>query len=187
MIGLAGSGKHCQKVHERKVEQAKLDLQQGQSDKIKVKTFLGTGWMALAIIVQVSIALLIFVFWGRIGIEWKYIVVVAVMAWSLGDAVAVLVGKKFGRRRFQHSQTGGAKTIEGTQAMFFNSGLAIFFTLFFFASQPWHVSLTVALLAAPLCAVVELFSNRRMDTLTMPISTGKVVLSLMSFFSFMGF
>lgn len=45
------AGKHCQKVHEHKVEQSKLDLQQVQADEIKVKTFLGTVWMALAIMV----------------------------------------------------------------------------------------------------------------------------------------
>jgi transposase-like protein len=46
------AGKHCQKVHEHKVEQAQLDLQQVQADEIKVKTFLGTVWMALAIMVS---------------------------------------------------------------------------------------------------------------------------------------
>lgn len=46
------AGKHCQKVHEHKVEQAKLDLKQVQADEIKVKTFLGTVWMALAIMVS---------------------------------------------------------------------------------------------------------------------------------------
>jgi hypothetical protein len=39
-------------VHEHKVEQAKLDLQQVQADEIKVKTFMGTVWMALAIMVS---------------------------------------------------------------------------------------------------------------------------------------
>jgi transposase-like protein len=46
------AGKHCQAVHEQKVEQATLDLQQVQADEIKVKTFLGTVWMALAIMVS---------------------------------------------------------------------------------------------------------------------------------------
>jgi transposase-like protein len=45
------AGKHCQAVHEQKVAQAKLDLQQVQADEIKVKTILGTVWMALAIMV----------------------------------------------------------------------------------------------------------------------------------------
>jgi transposase-like protein len=45
------AGKHCQKVHEQKVEQAQLDLQQVQADEIKVKKPNGYFWMALAIMV----------------------------------------------------------------------------------------------------------------------------------------
>lgn len=138
------------------------------------------------VIVQVSIALLIFVFWGLLGAEWKYIAVVSVMAWGFGDAAAALVGKKFGHRRIEHPRIEGTKTMEGTQAMFVTAGLAVFFTLLIYAGQPWQVSLTVALLAAPVSAIVELFSNRGMDTLTVPISTGIAVLSLMSLFAFLG-
>ena len=46
------AGKHCQAVHEEKVERVQMDLQQVQADEIKVKTFLGTVWMALAIMVS---------------------------------------------------------------------------------------------------------------------------------------
>jgi transposase-like protein len=46
------AGKHGQRVHEYKVEQAKLELGQVQADEIKVKTFLGTVWMALALMVS---------------------------------------------------------------------------------------------------------------------------------------
>jgi transposase-like protein len=46
------AGRHCQKVHEHKVEQAQLDWEQVQADEIKVKTFLGNVWMALAIMVS---------------------------------------------------------------------------------------------------------------------------------------
>jgi dolichol kinase len=138
------------------------------------------------IIVQVSLALMIFVFWGLLGAEWKYVAVVAVLAWGFGDAAAALVGKNFGRRRILHPWIQGTKTLEGTQAMFVISGLAIFFTFLLYAGQPWHVSFAVALLVAPVCAIVELFSNRGMDTLTVPISTGLAVLSLMAFLSFLG-
>jgi phytol kinase len=138
------------------------------------------------IIVQVSIAFMIFVFWGLLGTEWKYVAVVAVMAWGLGDAAAALVGKNFGRRRILHPRIEGTKTMEGTQAMFVTAGLAIFFTFLIYAGQPWQVSLAIALLVAPVCAIVELFSNRGMDTLTVPISTGLAVLLLMSLFSFLG-
>jgi len=46
------AGKHCQGIHEEKVERVQMDLQQVQADEIKVKTFLGTVWMALAIMVS---------------------------------------------------------------------------------------------------------------------------------------
>jgi len=135
------------------------------------------------IIVQASIALMIFVFWGLLGEEWKYVAVVAVMAWGFGDAAAALVGKNFGRRRILHPRIEGTKTLEGTHAMFVTAGLAIFFTFLIYVGQPWYVSLLVALVVAPVSAIVELFSNRGMDTLTVPISTGLAILSLMALFS----
>jgi dolichol kinase len=137
------------------------------------------------IIVQVSLAFMIFFFWGLLGPEWKYVAVVAVMAWGFGDAAAALVGKKYGRRPIRHPRIEGAKTMEGTEAMFVTAGLAIFFTFILYAGHPWQISLTVALLVAPVCALVELFSNRGMDTLTVPISTGLAVLSLMSLISYL--
>jgi dolichol kinase len=138
------------------------------------------------IIVQVSMALMIFVFWGLLGPEWKYVAVVAVMAWGFGDAAAALIGKNFGRRRIQHPRIEGTKTMEGTQAMYVTAGLAIFFTLLVYAGQPWQVSIAVALLVAPVCAIIELFSKRGMDTLTVPISTGLAVLFVMALFAFLG-
>jgi phytol kinase len=146
----------------------------------------GGEFKSSLIIVQVSISLMIFVFWGVLGTEWKYIAVVAVMAWGFGDAAAALVGKKFGRRRILHPRIEGTKTMEGTHAMYITAGLAIFFTLLIYAGQPWYVSLVVALLVAPVCAIVELFSNRGMDTLTVPISTGLAVLPLMLLFTALG-
>lgn len=137
-------------------------------------------------IVQGSMTLLLLVFWGLLGAEWKYISVVAVMAWGFGDAAAALVGKAIGRRRVRHPRISGTKTYEGTLAMYITAGLAMFFTLLIYASQPWHLSLLVALLVAPVCAIVELFTNRGMDTLTVPISTGLAVLSWMLVFSFWG-
>lgn len=138
------------------------------------------------IIVQASMALLIFVFWGLLGAEWKYVAVAAVMAWGFGDAAAALIGKRFGRRRIQHPRIEGTKTLEGTQAMYFTAALAVFLTLLFYAGQSWQISLAAAVLVAPVCAFVELFTNRGMDTLTVPISTGLAVLSAMSLLAFLG-
>jgi transposase-like protein len=45
------AGKHCQNVHEQIVERSQQDLQQVQADEIKVKTLMGSYWMALAMAV----------------------------------------------------------------------------------------------------------------------------------------
>ncbi len=45
------AGKHCQNVHEQIVEKSQQDLQQVQADEIKVKTVMGSYWMALAMAV----------------------------------------------------------------------------------------------------------------------------------------
>jgi len=45
------AGKHSRAVHEHKVEQSQLDLQQAQADEIKVKRQDGHFWMALAMMV----------------------------------------------------------------------------------------------------------------------------------------
>lgn len=138
------------------------------------------------IIVQVMFSLLLFIFWGVLGPQWRYVAVAAVMAWGFGDAAAALVGKAFGRRRIQHRWVEGSKTVEGTQAMYVVAALAVFFTLLLYGNQPGWVSLVVALLAAPVCALVELFSHRGMDTITVPISAGLAMLILMSIFSSLG-
>jgi transposase-like protein len=45
------AGKHCQTIHEQIVEKSQQDLQQVQADEIKVKTVMGSYWMALAMTV----------------------------------------------------------------------------------------------------------------------------------------
>jgi phytol kinase len=138
------------------------------------------------VIAQLSMAVLLSIFWGLLGTEWRYIAVAAVMAWGTGDAAAALVGTYLGRRHIEHPRVEGSKTMEGTHAMFLTAALAVFLTLLFYAGQPWKLSLAVGLLAAPVCAVVELFSRDGMDTLTVPLSAGLAVLSLMWLISFPG-
>jgi phytol kinase len=138
------------------------------------------------IYVQLSFAILIFVYWGLLGTSWHYIAAVAVMAWGFGDAAAALVGKAFGRRRILHRLIESAKTYEGTLAMILVAGLALFFTLLCYAGKPWYVSLPIALIVAPVCGAVELFSRRGFDTLTVPLSAAILIFPLVQLFSFLG-
>ena len=45
------AGEHCEEVHEHRVGQSELDLQQVQADELKVKTQAGTLWLAMAMMV----------------------------------------------------------------------------------------------------------------------------------------
>ncbi len=136
--------------------------------------------------VQLSFAILIAVFWGLLGIRSNYVVVVAVMAWGFGDAAAALVGKAFGRRHVLHRYIERAKTYEGMTAMMVVAGAAAFFTLLIYGGQPWHVSLLVSVVVAPVCGVVELFSRKGTDTLTVPFTAAVVILPLVNILSLLG-
>jgi len=138
------------------------------------------------IYVQLSFALLIFIFWGLLGTSWHYIAAVAVMAWGFGDAAAALVGKAFGRRKVIHRYIERAKTLEGTAAMIGVACLALFLTLIFYAGMSWLSSLIIALVAAPVCGLVELFSKKGLDTLTVPLGTSFVILPLAYLLMFLG-
>jgi phytol kinase len=138
------------------------------------------------IFIQLCFAILIFIFWGLLGTKWHYIAAVSVMAWGFGDAAAALVGKAFGRHRILHRFIDGAKTYEGTGAMIIAAGLALFFTLYLYAGKPWYVSLPIAALVAPVCGIVELFSRRGVDTLTVPLSAAAAIFPLAYLFSFLG-
>lgn len=137
-------------------------------------------------IVFTMMAGLIVVFWGALGEQWKYIIIVAVMAWGFGDAAAALVGKAWGRHPIRHRWVEGAKTREGTIAMYAISAATILLSLLAYAPVPWYLCLVAALLVAPICAVVELISHRGIDTITVPVATAIPVLALMLLFSFMG-
>lgn len=136
--------------------------------------------------VQLSFALLILFFWGVLGAQWQYMVVVSVMAWGLGDATAALVGKFFGKRTIVHAWVEGAKTHEGTLAMAAAAFIAIFLSLLFLGEISWYISLLIASLVAPLAGVVELFSKRGTDTLTIPLATAVMVFPLVVLFTHLG-
>lgn len=138
------------------------------------------------IFVQLTFAILIFIFWGLLGSNWHYIVAVAVMAWGFGDAAAALVGKAFGRRRFLHYLIDVKKTYEGTGAMIIFAALGIFFTLMAYAGEPWYTSLAVSLIVAPVCGIVELFSRRGTDTFTVPLSAAFLIFPVVNIFALMG-
>lgn len=141
---------------------------------------------AQLLLVQVSFGLLITVFWGILGTNWRYLVPVAVMAWGYGDAAAALVGKAAKSRVILSRFIDGPKTYAGTGAMVVAAALAMFFTLWVYGGKSWPVSLLTAVVVAPACALVELFSRRGCDTLTVPFTAATLMLPLVRWLSLLG-
>lgn len=132
----------------------------------------GNGeFRASLITVFAMMGLLITIFWGFLGAQWKYIVIVAVLAWGLGDAAAALVGKAFGRHPITHRGITGPKTYEGTGAMFLVALVVIYATLTLYGAAPWYFCLLIAIVVAGISATVEYFSPNGSDTITVPLAT----------------
>src|SRR6056297_1035803 len=138
------------------------------------------------VLVFVMMALLTTVFWGLLGESWKFITVIAVMAWGFGDAAASLIGKSFGRNKINNRLVEKAKTREGTIAMSIVAFVAIFLSLMMYSQLTWYVSLLTAALIAPISAVVEMFCHNGMDTITVPLDTAVPIFGVILLFSVIG-
>ncbi len=138
------------------------------------------------ILVSLMVIILIVVFWGLMGTGRKYTIFIAVMAWGFGDAAAALVGKFFGSHYIEHRLVEGKKTVEGTLAMFAVSWLVIFVTSMIYTAMSWYMCFVIALLVAPVCTFVELFSRRGTDTMTVPFSAAILIFLIISLFASLG-
>ena len=117
---------------------------------------------------QAIMVLLLAFFWGVLGAEYKYYPALGFICWGFGDAVAALIGRRFGRHKYRHPWFDRAKSLEGTLAMIGISTLPIFLTLL--AVTTWAVGLLTAPILAIAGGVVEAMSKRGTDTVTVPLT-----------------
>ncbi len=134
----------------------------------------------------ISITFLFALLWRPQGpVDRVPLAVAALMAMTLGDAAASLVGQRWGRRRY--TLFGNRKSWEGTAAMAIVSFLAVGFTLLILpgsalsphslpmpASQVWGLALTSALVAA----LAEGISPAGTDNLTVPLTVALLLYAL---------
>ena len=138
------------------------------------------------ILIYIAMSILIVIFWGWLGEQWKYIIAASIMAWGFGDSMAALIGKAYGKNVIKSRFTDGKKTVEGTTTMFFAAFIAVFIVLLICTPFPWYLCLLAALIVAPICAIVELISHHGLDTITVPLSAAIPLYFIMILFSFMG-
>lgn len=114
---------------------------------------------------------LIAVFWGGFGEDARYVAIGAIMAWGPGDAVAAIVGKRWGRHPLKGRLIEGVKSVEGSVGMAIASFLCLLPVLLLMSSLPWYVSVLLALAIAPIASLTELFTKGGWDTVSVPAVT----------------
>ena len=114
--------------------------------------------------------------WGLFGD--KYLVLASIYAWGVGDALAALVGKRFGKHKIKWKMADTKKSVEGSVAMFVCSLVSVFAVLLVRGGMNIAMCAVVAILAALVCTVSELCTKNGLDTVICPISAMLVIIPL---------
>lgn len=114
--------------------------------------------------------------WGLFGD--KYLVLASVYAWGVGDALAALVGKRFGKHKIKWRIADGKKSVEGSAAMFACAVVSVFTVLIIRGGISAPLCLCIATVAAFACALCELCSKNGLDTVICPTAAMAVIIPM---------
>ncbi len=130
----------------------------------------------------ISVTLLFAVFWRPLSFDQVPIAVAGLMVMTWGDALAALIGKSYGKNKYQFGQS--IKTLEGSAVMFVVSTIVVFIVLKFLPGsllspnslqwEMWQLVLA-SLLSAGAATLVEAISPHGTDNLTVPLVAAGVV------------
>ena len=112
----------------------------------------------------------------------RYLVLATIYAWGIGDGLAALVGKRFGKHKIKWRFADGKKSVEGSAAMFLCSLVAVFTVLMVRGGIGMPMCCAIALLAALVCTVTELCAKDGWDTVLCPVSAMIVIIPLVMLF-----
>ena len=138
--------------------------------EFKSSMVLAVGMMAFSVTVC----------WGLFGD--RYLVLASVYAWGIGDALAALVGKAYGKQKIRWKFADGKKSVEGSAAMFLCTFVSVFTVLLIRSGLSPIGCFVIALLTAPVCTLAELCAKNGMDTVICPVSAMAVILPLVMVF-----
>ena len=114
--------------------------------------------------------------WGLFGD--KYLVLASVYAWGVGDGLAALVGKRFGKHKIKWKLADGKKSVEGSLTMFLCSFLSVLIVLLVRGGVATHFCVLIALLTAFVCALCELCAKNGLDTIICPVSAMAILIPM---------
>ena len=112
----------------------------------------------------------------------RYLVLAVIYAWGIGDGLAALVGKRFGKHKIKWKLADGKKSVEGSAAMFLCSLVAVFTVLMVRGGIGVPMCFVIALLAAIVSTIAELCAKDGWDTVLCPVSAMIVIIPLVTLF-----
>ena len=116
--------------------------------------------------------------WGLFGD--RYLVLASIYAWGIGDGLAALVGKRFGKHKIKWKLADGKKSVEGSAAMFLCSLVAVFSVLLVRGGIGIPMCFVIALLAAIVSTLAELCAKDGWDTVICPVSAMIVIIPMVT-------
>ena len=138
--------------------------------------YFGSMTMALCTMVLVSC-----ICWGGFGD--RYLLVASVYAWGIGDGVAALVGRRFGRHKISFAFADSHKSVEGSLAMLTASVVSVFTVLLMRGGMSFAVCLFISLVTGCAVTLCEMCARNGFDTVLCPIASMAVILPLVTLFS----
>ena len=136
--------------------------------EFKSSMVLAVGMMAFSVTVC----------WGLFGD--KYLVLASIYAWGVGDGLAALVGKRFGKHKIKWKLADGKKSVEGSATMFLCSLVSVFTVLVIRGGIGMSMCFVSAVLAATISALAELCAKDGWDTVICPVSAMAVIVPMVT-------
>ena len=118
--------------------------------------------------------------WGVFGD--KYLVLASIYAWGIGDGLAALVGKKFGKHKIKWRFADNRKSVEGSMTMLLCAFLSVLIVLLVRGGISLPLCFVVAVLTAAACTVTELCAKGGWDTVLCPSAAMVVIIPLVMLF-----
>ena len=112
----------------------------------------------------------------------KYLVLASIYAWGVGDGLAALVGKRFGKHKIRWKFADSKKSVEGSAAMFLCSLAAVVTVLTIRGGMGMPMCFVTALLAAIVSTIAEMCAKDGWDTVICPVSAMLVIIPLVTLF-----
>ena len=114
--------------------------------------------------------------WGLVGD--KYLVLASIYAWGIGDALAALIGKRFGKHKIKWKIADNKKSVEGSLVMFVCALVSVFSVLLVKGGIAIPMCLLIAVLSALICTLTELCAKNGLDTVICPVSAMVVIIPM---------